>query len=941
MSFCEPLRDWYCPKNAWQYQGKIPGVVLTRRGYRKGPLQQILHDESRIAWDPKADFSSAAAALRDRIDPAWVAANFFVSPRGIQLSMEHPTKGEKLLDMGNFGQLLTTQPDWALKVIDSMGQHTTQLRHKVAAFEQDGKRPLGKCGWWKPLQQVAALPTKKPAFSKGSARLDDYRPIALGQLDMKLLTGPLTQRITEVLTRHGVVSDWQQGALPGSNTGPPLFMAQRQLQQGRPNYVFSFEARKAFNTAPHGTLHLILRHLSVPSEVIDLLLFLHRCARLRIVTAHGLTQPVHMLRRVRQGNPESPLLYALLLEPLLRAQGHRLRPPEEAERGLIQAYIDNLLVVAHTLQHFVEGNEAVAAYLGVMDMELNPRKCAMATTEGVPGLQLRLCPYLENPWHWVAAADSVPYLGLQLQPDGEFSLQRKHRLRLAAVHHWCLNTLAPPKVVQDVILAILGGVTQYVTPFIADNSDTTRHLDYIMVQVAKDRARYAFDASRDSLQDDRTLGLTRVPTRCQQAVVALVGTLVHHRSTFVRAEATRMFWEIAGAHGICPEVHYPVPEFATLAGGDWVHLIPRALDALGVGLYNPIACLRAAHVQLQSSPGNIVTLRTAKLRHRDTCCLTVPHTTPWHGHHGPHHPFPDNDDPWLTAVRECLNQCADEHLHFCRREQEPTNHPGWRDALVPLFHTTRTRDPRLRLVHPKRAKQDAHTGPQVTPDGLYPHVGGYRRQGSLSSPRQGAAYHPPASLLYILRDVTADGEHQEPNADVAWPEPLCPRPHAPMPVWLVTTDDQCTRATEQAQLQAEWVIVPVGAGQPRPCGLPRSTALLVVTVVPHDPHMAVHALEDQSEDTGHLVVHQRGGPAWLREHVTALRSWASTSAGAEVRLHDHPAVRPGDTRALSVDQLTPSHPDVPWHSADLNAGWLSPTGYYWIPEAWGHTSSDA
>ena len=66
----------------------------------------------------------------------------------------------------------------------------------------------------------------------------------------------------------------------------------------------------------------------------------------------------------------------------------------------------------------------------------------------------------KNPWHWVPAADSVHYLGLKLQPDREFSLQRKHRLRLAAVHHWCLNTLAPPKVVQDVILAILGGITQ-------------------------------------------------------------------------------------------------------------------------------------------------------------------------------------------------------------------------------------------------------------------------------------------------------------------------------------------------------------------------------------------------------------------------------------------------------------------------------------------------
>ena len=152
--------------------------------------------------------------------------------------------------------------------------------------------------------------------------------------------------------------------------------------------------------------------------------------------------------------------------------------------------------------------------------------------------------------------------------------------------------------------------------------------------------------------------------------------------------------------------------------------------------------------------------------------LQVQHTTPWHGHHGPRHPFPDNDDPWPTAVRECLNKCADEHLHYCRREQEPTNHPGWRDALVHLFHTTGTWDPRLRLFHPTRAKQDAHTGPRVTPDGLHLHVGGYRRRDGLSPPTRGAAYHPPAALMYILRDVLAESEPQEPNADVAWPEPL-------------------------------------------------------------------------------------------------------------------------------------------------------------------------
>ena len=111
----------------------------------------------------------------------------------------------------------------------------------------------------------------------------------------------------------------------------------------------------------------------------------------------------------------------------------------------------------------------------------------------------------------------------------------------------------------------------------------------------------------------------------------------------------------------------------------------------------------------------------------------------------------------------------------------------------------------------------------MTSDGLHLHVGGYRRQGDLSPSPQGPAYHQPAALMYILCDVWVDGEQQAPNADVAWPEPLRPQTHAPTPVWLVTTDNQCAQAAEQAQRWAKWVMVQVGAGQPRPRGLPRGT----------------------------------------------------------------------------------------------------------------------
>ena len=49
---------------------------------------------------------------------------------------------------------------------------------------------------------------------------------------------------------------------------------------------------------------------------------------------------------------------------------------------------------------------------GVLGLPAPVHRCAMATTEGVPSLQLRLRLHLENQWHWVPAADSVPYLGL-------------------------------------------------------------------------------------------------------------------------------------------------------------------------------------------------------------------------------------------------------------------------------------------------------------------------------------------------------------------------------------------------------------------------------------------------------------------------------------------------------------------------------------------------
>ena len=108
---------------------------------------------------------------------------------------------------------------------------------------------------------------------KGTAtgNLDEYRPIALGQQDMRMLMTPLMRRFTAVLARKGLAADWQFGAMPGSTAAAPVFLAQRRLQRGlEENHVLAFDVSKAFDRAPNGALALLLRHMGVPEDLIRL-----------------------------------------------------------------------------------------------------------------------------------------------------------------------------------------------------------------------------------------------------------------------------------------------------------------------------------------------------------------------------------------------------------------------------------------------------------------------------------------------------------------------------------------------------------------------------------------------------------------------------------------------------------------------------------------------
>ena len=171
--------------------------------------------------------------------------------------------------------------------------------------------------------------------------------------------------------------------------------------------------------------------------------------------------------------------------------------------------------------------------------------------------------------------------------------------------------------------------------------------------------------------------------------MALVGTLVHHRATSVRAEVTKMFWEIAGAHGICPEVHPPRPGVRNSGGRRLGPAHTPGPGRPGSGAVQPHRVPQGG-----SCPTTVPAGQNRHAAHRQAA--TPRHVPPdgatrnavaWAPRATPP-PSPDNDDPWPTAVRSASTNAPMNTSIIAAMRQGPTNHPGWRDALAHLFHTT-------------------------------------------------------------------------------------------------------------------------------------------------------------------------------------------------------------------------------------------------------------
>ncbi|CAB3388571.1 Hypothetical predicted protein [Cloeon dipterum] len=272
-----------------------------------------------------------------------------------------------------------------------------------------------------------------PKPGRDTTKAENYRPITVSSIVSRLFWGVVDSRLRMVIN----LSPRQKGFVAEAgcfNNVLLLKEALRAMTHARRGIIIQLDITKAFDIIPHELIAHALTAKGVPQFFAS---FVQRTYENVHTTINHKEGPIRVQfsRGVKQGDPLSPLLFALLLDPLLD-QLNNLHGYKHLGVSLnVLAFADDLILLATTTKEATDLLFTTETYLQSLGMGLSPTKSVafqFGPTGGTwsvtdPNLRLRngRIPFLE-------LSDKMTYLGASIGHDGKSSAKQLE-LELTAV----------------------------------------------------------------------------------------------------------------------------------------------------------------------------------------------------------------------------------------------------------------------------------------------------------------------------------------------------------------------------------------------------------------------------------------------------------------------------------------------------------------------------
>ena len=302
--------------------------------------------------------------------------------------------------------------------------------------------------------QKQSIITLLPKPGKDTSLLDNWRPISLLNVDYKIATKSIANRLKDILP--SIIHSSQTGFLKNRYIGENIRLLFEVLDDvekfNKPALLFFSDFEKAFDSVNHNFIFKCLNHFNFGESFINWIRLFYNDSKSCIINNGFLSDFFPIERGVRQGCPISPYLFIICIELL----SHEILSNNNIKGITVDGYEIKNTLFADDATFLTDGSkESFTTLIDILDnftnisgLKLNSSKCTVLRSGSLKQSNVKYCPTKKFKW----SSDCVKALGIYFYNDNTKNLTSNLNPKLEEFQN-CLKSWMHRK------LTLLGKIT--------------------------------------------------------------------------------------------------------------------------------------------------------------------------------------------------------------------------------------------------------------------------------------------------------------------------------------------------------------------------------------------------------------------------------------------------------------------------------------------------